>query len=348
MLLRRTRPRISTLPCSVWIMCVLLFQTSSYWSRHGAVLAAHSRRRSTVPRRGAPRYDRSIATFSSDGRMKQLEYGMEASQRGQTVAGFATDDTVCLAIAVDDDDNHHHHDSSQTNKVHRIDGHVYLITTGLQGDGRALASALRTECQQFRLSYGEAPNVYEVARLASEMQHGLTRIGGARPLACTACLIGVDPNHHPSSEKEDGDAKEDDDSNDNGAYCQQPQQLKLFQTEPGGSMEQCRYCAAGTQRKKAMEGLRKLEEKWMKASTSALPSSTLLSVGELAHGVATSFLQQATNSNDNDNDDDSDGGVNKVDIWIMQADKNRRGGTNMKCIKSVGRNNVGTLLDNLF
>ena len=149
--------------CCAWIVLFLAVLTSFH--RSTITHAAHSRRRPAVRRAVEPRYDRSITTFSSDGCLQQVEYGMEAAHRGDTVAAMATEDLVAIAVS----------SSQNNNKVHRIDHHVLLVTTGLVGDGRALASALRTSCQQFRLSYGEPPTVAQVAKMAAKMQHDLRK-----------------------------------------------------------------------------------------------------------------------------------------------------------------------------
>ena len=68
--------------------------------------------------------------------------------------------------------------------------------------------------------------------MAASLQHELTRTPGARPLGCTAILAGVD--------------------NLTG--------LKLFQTDSGGILEECFYCAAGKGQEKAMSSLDSLIE----------------------------------------------------------------------------------------
>ena len=89
---------------------------------------------------------RSITTFSSDGRLQQVEYGMEAARRGDSVVAMKYNDTICIAVHSSD-------------KVHRIDDHVIMVTAGLAGDGRMLASTVRLQCQQFRQATGEAPSI---------------------------------------------------------------------------------------------------------------------------------------------------------------------------------------------
>jgi 20S proteasome alpha/beta subunit len=220
-----------------------------------------------------PKYDRSITTFSSDGRLQQVEYGMEASRRGDSVVAMKCDDFICVAVHSSD-------------KVHRIDDHAIMVTAGLAGDGRMLASTIRSQCQRFRQATGEAPSIREVSQMAASLQHQLTRTPGARPFGCTAIIAGVD----------DGDS------------------LGLFQTDSGGILEECIYCAAGKGQEMAMASLESL--------------STDLQEGvkrlELVRGIAKVALKDKENE-----------GPPHVNVWIIRGDKKRRGRIHLRCIQSV-------------
>ena len=179
----------------------------------GLATAAHSRTRYVVTRSKEPAYDRSITTFSAEGRLLQVEYGMEASQRGASVAAVRhqQDNSNKIVLVV-----------RSLEKVYRIDEHVFLAAAGLQGDSRYIARQLRVRAMEHRIAYGEPPTVEEVAEAAAEMQHLLSRAGGARPLGCTAIILGIDPAP--------------------GGQLGKP---KIFRTDPGGVIEEFEFCAAG-------------------------------------------------------------------------------------------------------
>lgn len=275
--------------------CRLLFKFLLVSLSISSANAAHSRRRPVVIRREVePRYDRSITTFSSDGRLQQVEYGLEASRRGDPVVAMAFPSLVCISV-------------SSSDKVHRIDDHIIMVTCGLAGDGRFLASSLRIACQRFRLSNGEAPTLQEVARMAADFQHQLTRSPGARPLGCTAILAGVEGG---------------------GTTV-----VRMFQTDPGGIMEECHYCAAGKGQDKAMTLLQKLSDE-LKARSDDEPTENVLDrTTRVTQGVARVALDTLEEKDD----------ASHVDVWILQGETSRRGQIRLTCVQKVNQKNLPDL-----
>jgi 20S proteasome alpha/beta subunit len=272
------------------LLCNFLLVSLSVSSTH----ATHSRRRPVVIRREVePRYDRSITTFSSDGRLQQVEYGLEASRRGDPVVAIAFPSMACISV-------------NSSDKVHRIDAHIIMVTCGLVGDGRFLASSLRSACQRFRLSNGEAPTLQEAARMAADFQHHLTRRPGARPLGCTAILAGVE-----------------------GGTT-----VRLFQTDPGGIMEECHYCAAGKGQDKAMTLLQKLSGD-LKASSGDERKENVVDITRVTQGVANVALNTLEEKD----------AASHVDVWILQGEIGRRGDVRLTCVQKVKQKNLSYLKD---
>lgn len=233
-----------------------------------------------------------------------MEYGMQAAQRGSSflVALVANDEYAVLVT-----------ESSKTeagsSKVHRISSGVFMVTAGLSGDARALASSVRTYSLQHQLSYGELPTVKQVARHVASVQHALTRAGGARPLGCTAAIVGIDPIEG---------------------------RMKLYQTDPGGILEECVCSVAGKGQSLILEGLRRRsDDVWndMREGSHDTTDKARL-IGSV------SAILQAFSSADNKSADDK-----TLDVWIMRPSSARRGGIHMTCFRDAQPTRSDSMLE---
>jgi len=354
------------------------------------VQAAHSARRVTRP--SAPnlysnhpsKYDRSITTFSNDGRLLQVEYGMEASNQGHAVAclefewkspdGKCRVSAVGVALVVEEKNDDGENDALSieedkeitekhtltntfisTEKVHRIDDHCLLITTGLVGDGRAVAQNARMSCQRLRLTYGETPTMTEISNEMSKIQHQLTRTAGARPLGVTTTFIGVDPYpedatfHHGLIVREDAKQKDGDyqsteeDGNELDFYSGKP---RLFQSEPGGIVAEYEASAAGKGRvfleSKLVELRKDLivranklfseykddcdvsnEDNEDDAENTTYKRVESQIMAEIMRGVARTMF------------DADDAKARSIDLWLVKSNFKCRGNTRIRCAKRV-------------
>jgi 20S proteasome alpha/beta subunit len=224
----------------------------------------------------------------------QVEYGMQAVQRGSSflIALVANDEYAILIT-----------ESSKTeagsSKVHRITSGVFMVTAGLSGDARALAASVRSYSLQHQLNYGELPTVKQVARHVASVQHALTRTGGARPLGCTAAIVGIDPIEG---------------------------RMKLYQTDPGGILEECVCSVAGKDQSLILEGLRRMSDDVWKESREGSDDTTEKS--RLTGSV--SAILRAFSSAYNKLEDDK-----TLDVWVMRSSSARRGGVHMTCFRDA-------------
>ena len=260
-----------------------------------AINAAHSRRRIVVRESSRPTYDRSITTFDPDGRLLQVEYGLQASQRGATVlALFQQKETMIVLVQ-----------GGSFGKCHRLDHHLWLFTSGLSGDARLLAQVLRQHAQDHRVAFGEVITSRELAKVAAQLQHQLTRTGGARPLGCSALIVGVDT---PTNN--------------------QPGKVRLFQTDPGGIVEQINdFGVIGKQRVTLVKEL-SASQKQDKDS----------SVMETAAALAKKVFNLEKSSDKTKGSERS-----MLDIWVIQPHVDKRGGLQATCYRNVDEKSLSLL-----
>ncbi|CAJ1954629.1 unnamed protein product [Cylindrotheca closterium] len=320
-------------------------------STNKTVQAAHSRRRLVRPAGGSNRYDREITTFSEDGRLLQVEYGLEASRRGSTIVALRTNEGICWVVP-----------QSSFGKVHRIDDHLWLLTAGLSGDARLLSDALRNTCQKHRLAYGEAPTTKQIAQVAGEAQHQLTYTAGARPLGCTAMVLGID-------------APFDDSGKRLGKPC-------IYQTDPGGVVQECasftddgsKQAGVGgkdgnqisrilpdlmngrlfndnsrswwfSKKSKEKKKTDKNTDNGKSDETEALDDDSSKEPDELSK-LAAKLAEQVLKLEDEQQQHDSDAPLPTVDVWIIRPDTRRRGGQHAICYQNI--NKKDSLLDQII
>ena len=300
------------------LMILLLFQQPH---KLQVVDAAHTRPKLVTSSAAAkePHYDRSITTFNDEGRLLQVEYGMIAAQQqqGSTVA----------AVTCHNDDNNANTNTQllvlvvqSSSSVVRIDDHVFMVATGLVGDARFVADRLRQYCQNARQAYGESPTLQDVAQHAAEWQHVLTRMDGARPLGCTCLIVGVDPT--PSSYS----------SSSSSLSVLGP--TRIFQTGPGGTMEEYRYCAMGKGSEGVLKALAAEMDKQQKQEQKESNKNKKLSCW-----IRTAL--QAINGKHSKNKDDD---ASPMTVWTIQPQLRARGNLRAICYRGVTEQNLDQIM----
>ena len=134
-------------------------------------------------------YDRTIAVFSPDGRLFQVEYAKEAVKKGGTALGITFKDGVVLAsvrisapLLV----------SESIEKTFKIDDHVGAVASGLIADARILINQVRIRAQIHRLTYDEPMDIWNVARVLGDRMQLSTLYAGLRPYGVTILIGGKD------------------------------------------------------------------------------------------------------------------------------------------------------------
>lgn len=283
-------------PTKTSILCIIAPLFCSLLSSF-SVHAAHSRRRVVVRNSGArANYDRSVTTFDPSGRLLQVEYALQAAARGGSIAAAVVGDTIYVAVISVRENENSCKGGSQ--KVHRIADHLWLVTAGLAGDARFLASHLRLDSQQHLFDYGEAMTVSQAAKTATSLQHMLTHTGGARPLGVTALILGGS-----------------DSSNER----------RLFRCSAGGIQEDCLYCTAGKDEDSIMAALAKRYEKLV---------ATQDNPADVVEGLVAAVQDGLGYKPKKRRKDENDDGL-LLDVWVFRPDDSKRGKIDTTCFIGV-------------
>lgn len=134
-------------------------------------------------------YDRTISTFSPDGRLFQVEYAKEAVKKGTTSVGLVFRDGVILGtvkqivkLIV----------PGTIEKLFKVDEHVGTVAAGLLADARVLVNQIMVKAQVNRITYGESIDVWSLAKVLGDRMQLSTLYAGLRPFGVSFLVGGVD------------------------------------------------------------------------------------------------------------------------------------------------------------
>ncbi len=123
------------------------------------------------------------------------------------------------------------HDPTHNTKIHRLSPTHLLLTSGLAGDSRTLASAFRRVASSWtHVHYGEVVTARELSKEMGKVMHSIGLRPGARVLGVIGMLIGLD------------------DADDYGmaATDHLGVEVRMYRSLPGGTLDRCNiYCTGG-------------------------------------------------------------------------------------------------------
>lgn len=172
-------------------------------------------------------YDRSVNTFSSHGRLFQVEYAMNAVQNGQTSLGICLKDFVILAAEKKIENKLQI--SKSIEKICKVSDNIISTYSGLLSDARSLLDHARIESANHWFIYNEqipvetlALSVCEYAlsfadKSKSKKDNEEEKRKISRPFGCAILLGGIDKDN----------------------------QTVLFRNDPSGNYSKFKACCIG-------------------------------------------------------------------------------------------------------
>ncbi|KAJ4460204.1 putative Proteasome subunit alpha type-5 [Paratrimastix pyriformis] len=137
-------------------------------------------------------YDRSVNSFSPEGRLFQVEYAIEAIKLGSTALAIQVAEGVLLAVEKRITSTLL--EPASIDKIMQIDTHIGAAMSGLSADGRSLVETARVETTNHRFNYGEAMTVETCTQAICNvcLKFGDSKSKMSRPYGVALLVAGVD------------------------------------------------------------------------------------------------------------------------------------------------------------
>jgi proteasome alpha subunit len=127
--------------------------------------------------------------YSPEGSLVQVDFALEAVNRGSTTLGIKTNEVAILASQLKP--TRPLIDPSE--KVFLIDDHIGATGAGYIGDVLKLIQELRVDAQKHSLTFGSPVDIKTAAETLSSFLHQYT-IYAVRPLGASIIMAGKDPS----------------------------------------------------------------------------------------------------------------------------------------------------------
>ena len=138
-------------------------------------------------------YDRSIAMFSPDGRLLQVEYAKKTVRQGSTAVGIVCKDGILLVtdkrivdpLVV----------SEAIEKIFQVDEHIVATAAGILSDARVLIEMAQLKAQQHKVTYDSPIDTLTVVKDICNLKQICTQQAGLRPFGVSGMINKADKKY---------------------------------------------------------------------------------------------------------------------------------------------------------
>ena len=156
-------------------------------------------------------YDRSVNTFSNQGRLYQVEYAMKAVEQGCTTLGIQLKDAIILGAEKKIASKLQI--PSSTENIMKINENAICTYSGLRSDARALIETARVEAANHWFNFNEPMPVEAISLAVCDMALSFAEKkkrekkdkerGVSRPYGVAVIIAGIDADGEPRLFKND-------------------------------------------------------------------------------------------------------------------------------------------------
>ena len=176
-------------------------------------------------------YDLSASTFSPDGRIFQVEYASKAVENAGTVIGIKASDGIVLGVSKPLLHKMVVPSTGSYKRIHSVDVHVGVASTGFLPDARVLVSRAIDEAADWHEQFGVKIPPKVLADRVGAYVHEFTLRGWLRPFGASSVM---------------------------GAYDLDTKEFSLHMVEPNGTASSYYGVATGKGKQAAKTELEKL------------------------------------------------------------------------------------------
>lgn len=134
-------------------------------------------------------YDRSITSYTPEGRVLQVEYAFEAVKRG--VLSVALKYRNGIMIMVDGPIRSILEEPYSREKIIKISNNIFCVSSGLVADSRILIDHAQKMVAHNQISYSEPIDLNLLVTRISNIKRSMTQYGGSRPFGVSMLFCGI-------------------------------------------------------------------------------------------------------------------------------------------------------------